>query len=80
MEFTVAMKDTDGTITSSFFFTPKILSAICNAEVPELQAIQYFDFTYFDINFSKSIILFPAVETHPSLIDFFTFISSLISK
>ena len=37
----------DGTKTSSFFFTPLAISAICIADVPLLTHITYFDLVKF---------------------------------
>ena len=61
-----AIKVKQGTITSSFGFTPANKSEICIAEVPFIQATEKLDFVYSEILDSNNSTNFPADETHSS--------------
>ena len=56
---TVPMKVSEGTKTSSFFFTPMALREINNSWVQFIKATEYFAFVNFFISFSNLTTKFP---------------------
>ena len=67
IEFAVEIIVNDGIIISSFFFKPKLLTAISNAAVPFDTAHPNFLLTNFERLFSNNFIFFPEDEIQPLL-------------